>query len=190
MGFLGLVLVPSERSTARGFEGRLTLDGQQTGRRVAVIEGAWSYRYPAASAKLYQAGSRACKAVREIALEGEIRLCARYRRTQRRRQEVARGDCCDRTEMGSFCGPRPPCRVRGLIARRTALGQDRPQAALHPMTSLFERPPQVKGRPLRAVADATRPCTARRSRKNGILRINAQRGRNASGRNARRTRLG
>ena len=58
MAFLGLV--PSERSTGdRVRRASLTLAGNKRARRV-LIEGAWSYRYPARSAKLCRSGSRGC----------------------------------------------------------------------------------------------------------------------------------
>ena len=79
MAFLGLV--PSERSTGeRVRRGGLTLAGNKRARRV-LIEGAWSYRYPARVSQTLQARLEGLpKAVREIAWKAQIRLCARYRR--------------------------------------------------------------------------------------------------------------
>ena len=79
MAFLGLV--PSERSTGeRVRRAGLTLAGNKRARRV-LIEGAWSYRYPARVSQTLQARLEGLpKAVREIAWKAQIRLCARYRR--------------------------------------------------------------------------------------------------------------
>jgi transposase len=79
MAFLGLV--PSEQSTGdRVWRGGLTLAGNKRARRV-LIEGAWSYRYPARVSQTLQVRlERLPKAVREIAWKAQIRLCARYRR--------------------------------------------------------------------------------------------------------------
>lgn len=58
--FLGLV--PSERSTGETVKrGGLTLAGNRRARRV-LVEGAWSYRYPArVTASPFASGSRACR---------------------------------------------------------------------------------------------------------------------------------
>ena len=76
-----LGLVPSERSTGeRVRRAGLTLAGNRRARRV-LIEGAWSYRYPARSSQTLQARIEGLpKAVRQIAWKAQIRLCARYRR--------------------------------------------------------------------------------------------------------------
>src|SRR3984893_11292379 len=79
MAFLGLV--PSERSTGERIRrAGLTLAGNKRARRV-LIEGAWSYRYPARVSQTLQARLEGLpKAVRQIAWKAQIRLCARYRR--------------------------------------------------------------------------------------------------------------
>lgn len=79
MSFLGLV--PSERSTGEAVRrAGLTLAGNRRARRV-LIEGAWTYRYPArVSETLRVRIERLPKAVRDIAWKGQVRLCARYRR--------------------------------------------------------------------------------------------------------------
>jgi transposase len=79
IGFLGLV--PSERSTGeRVRRAGLTLAGNKRARRV-LIEGAWSYRYPARVSQTLQARLEGLpNAVRAIAWKAQIRLCARYRR--------------------------------------------------------------------------------------------------------------
>src|SRR5262249_25970643 len=79
MAFLGLV--PSDRSTGeRVRRAGLTLAGNKRARRV-LIEGAWSYRYPARVSQTLQARLEGLpKTVRAIAWKAQIRLCARYRR--------------------------------------------------------------------------------------------------------------
>ncbi|TPK88641.1 MULTISPECIES: IS110 family transposase [unclassified Mesorhizobium] len=79
MAFLGLV--PSERSTGDTVKrGGLTLAGNRRARRV-LVEGAWSYRYPARVTEPIRARLEGLpKAVREIAWKAQTRLCARYRR--------------------------------------------------------------------------------------------------------------
>ena len=50
-------------------------------RRGALIEAAWTYRYPARVSDTLRARLEGLpKAVRDIAWKGQIRLCARYRR--------------------------------------------------------------------------------------------------------------
>ena len=79
MAFLGLV--PSERSTgATVRRAGLTLAGNRRARRV-LVEGAWSYRYPARVGETLRTRLDGLpKAVRDIAWKAQIRLCARYRR--------------------------------------------------------------------------------------------------------------
>ena len=79
MAFLGLV--PSERSTGeRVRRAGLTLAGNKRARRV-LIEGAWTYRFPARVSPTLQARLEGLpKPVRDIAWKAQIRLCARYRR--------------------------------------------------------------------------------------------------------------
>lgn len=79
MAYLGLV--PSESSTGdRVKRGGITKAGNIRARRV-LIEGAWSYRFPARVSSDIQARLDGLpKSVREIAWKGQIRLCARYRK--------------------------------------------------------------------------------------------------------------
>jgi transposase len=79
MAFLGLV--PSERSTGETVRrAGLTLAGNKRARR-ALIEGAWTYRYPARVSEALRTRLEGLpKAVREIAWNAQVRLCARYRR--------------------------------------------------------------------------------------------------------------
>jgi transposase len=79
MAFLGLV--PAERSTGeRVRRAGLTLSGNRRARRV-LIEGAWTYRYPARVSETLRARIEGLpKGIRDIAWKAQIRLCARYRR--------------------------------------------------------------------------------------------------------------
>jgi transposase len=79
MAYLGLV--PSESSTGeRVRRGAITKAGNNRARR-ALIEGAWTYRYPARMSRLMQERQEGLpKLVREIAWKGQVRLCARYRK--------------------------------------------------------------------------------------------------------------
>jgi transposase len=79
MAFLGLV--PGERSTGDTVRRKgLTLAGNRRARR-ALIEAAWTYRYPARVSETLRARLEGLpKAVRDIAWKAQVRLCARYRR--------------------------------------------------------------------------------------------------------------
>ena len=79
MAFLGLV--PSERSTGETVRcAGLTLTGNRRARRV-LVEGAWTYRYPARVSETLRARLEGLpKTVRDIAWKAQVRLCARYRR--------------------------------------------------------------------------------------------------------------
>ncbi len=79
MSFLGLV--PSERSTGETVRrAGLTLAGNRRARRV-LVEGAWTYRYPARVSETLRARLQGLpKTVRDIAWKAQVRLCARYRR--------------------------------------------------------------------------------------------------------------
>ena len=79
MAYLGLV--PSERSTGEQVRrGSITKAGNPRARRV-LIEGAWTYRYPARLSRPLQVRQESLpKVVREIAWKAQVRLCARYRR--------------------------------------------------------------------------------------------------------------
>lgn len=79
MAFLGLV--PGERSTGDTVRrSSLTLAGNRRARR-ALVEAAWTYRYPARVSEALRARIEGLpKAVRNIAWKGQVRLCARYRR--------------------------------------------------------------------------------------------------------------
>jgi transposase len=79
MAFLGLV--PGERSTGDTVRrSGLTLAGNRRARR-ALVEAAWTYRYPARVSEPLRARLEGLpKAVRDIAWKAQVRLCARYRR--------------------------------------------------------------------------------------------------------------
>ena len=78
MAYLGLV--PSEYSTGeRVKRGGITKAGNTRARRV-LIEGAWTYRFPARVSPAIQTRLEGLpRSVREIAWKAQIRLCARYR---------------------------------------------------------------------------------------------------------------
>ena len=78
MAYLGLT--PSEASTGDSVNrGGITKAGNSRARRT-LVEGAWSYRFPArvGSAKLAKLQGLP-KPVRDIAWKAQVRLCARYR---------------------------------------------------------------------------------------------------------------
>jgi transposase len=79
MAYLGLV--PSESSTGeRVKRAGITKAGNSRARRV-LVEGAWTYRFPARVSPTIQARLEGLpRMVREIAWKGQIRLCTRYRR--------------------------------------------------------------------------------------------------------------
>ena len=79
MAFLGLV--PSERTTGDTVRrGPITKTGNRRARRV-LIEGAWTYRYPARVGETLRSRVKDLPlAVRTIAWKAQVRLCARYRR--------------------------------------------------------------------------------------------------------------
>lgn len=79
MAWLGLV--PSEHSSGSKVErGGITKAGNRRARRV-LVEGAWSYRFPARVTGLIQARlDDVPEGVRAIAWKAQLRLCARFRR--------------------------------------------------------------------------------------------------------------
>jgi transposase len=79
MAYLGLV--PSESSTGeRVKRGGITKAGNTRARR-ALVEAAWTYRFPARVSPTIQARLEGLpRAVREIAWKGQVRLCGRYRK--------------------------------------------------------------------------------------------------------------
>jgi transposase len=83
MAYLGLV--PSESSTGeRVRRGGITKAGNGRARRV-LIEGAWTYRFPARLSRPLQERQEGLpKAVREIAWKAQVRLCGRYRKLMAR----------------------------------------------------------------------------------------------------------
>src|ERR1700716_3054850 len=91
MAYLGLV--PSERSTGEQVRrGGITKAGNPRARRV-LIEGAWTYRFPARLSRPLQVRQESLpKVIRAIAWKAQVRLCARYRRLMaagKRQTEVA-----------------------------------------------------------------------------------------------------
>jgi transposase len=84
MKFLGLI--PSEYTSAeRRRQGSITKAGNSHARRV-LVEGAWSYRYPAKVSRHLQLRlEKQPKRIQDISWKAQVRLCKRYRRL------VARG---------------------------------------------------------------------------------------------------
>jgi transposase len=83
MAYLGLV--PSEKSTGEQVRrGGITKAGNRRVRRV-LIEGAWTYRFPARQSRVLQERQAALpQTVRDIAWKGQRRLCGRYRKLMAR----------------------------------------------------------------------------------------------------------
>jgi transposase len=84
MGYLGLV--PSEHSTgSRRRLGGITKTGNGHARR-ALVESAWSYRWPAKVSRIIRKRQEALPvAIQDISWKAQVRLCKKYRRL------VARG---------------------------------------------------------------------------------------------------
>ena len=79
MAYLGLVQCESSTGE-RVRRGGITKAGNPRVRRV-LIEGAWTYRFPARMSRLLQERQQGLpKTVRAIAWKAQVRLCARYRR--------------------------------------------------------------------------------------------------------------
>ena len=79
MAFVGLI--PSEHSSGTKVQrGGITKAGNDRARRV-LVEGAWSYRFPARVTGEIQARLEGLpEMVRAIAWKAQLRLCARFRR--------------------------------------------------------------------------------------------------------------
>ncbi|MBY5389656.1 IS110 family transposase [Rhizobium leguminosarum] len=101
MAFLGLV--PSESSTGEHVKrGGITKAGNGRARRV-LIEGAWTYRFPARVSRTKQRQLTGLpRAVREIAWKGQVRLCARYRAMLAAGKHKAVTITAIAREMGAF----------------------------------------------------------------------------------------
>src|SRR5437868_12415075 len=82
MAYLGLT--PSEYSSGSSVRrGGITKAGNGAARRL-LIEAAWSYRFPARlSRELLLRQESQPQPIRDIAWEGQVRLCTRYRRLAR-----------------------------------------------------------------------------------------------------------
>jgi len=101
MAYLGLV--PSESSTGEQVRrGGITKAGNSRARRV-LIEGAWTYRFPARMSRLLeerQAGLP--EAVSDIAWKAQLRLCGRYRKLMARGKQKAVVTTAIAREMAAF----------------------------------------------------------------------------------------
>jgi len=104
MSFLGLV--PAEHSTGDTIRRNgLTLAGNRRARR-ALIEAAWTYRYPARVSETLRARLEALpKPVRDIAWKAQIRLCARYRRLSATGKKLPVVVAAIAREMAAFLWP-------------------------------------------------------------------------------------
>ena len=124
MSFLGLV--PAESSTGDTIRRKgLTLAGNRRARR-ALVEAAWTYRYPARVSETLRARLEGLpKPVRDIAWKAQVRLCARYRRlsatgkklSDRRGRDRSRDGC---VPVGHRTGGRASVRRRPLFPLRRA----------------------------------------------------------------------
>jgi transposase len=101
MAYLGLV--PSESSTGeRVRRGGITKAGNMRARRV-LIEGAWTYRFPARVSHTLQARLEDLPIpVREIAWKAQVRLCARYRKLMAAGKRKAVAVTAIAREMAAF----------------------------------------------------------------------------------------
>lgn len=101
MSYLGLT--PSESSSGpRRRLGGITKAGNAHVRRV-LVEGAWSYRFPAKiSAHLQKRIERAPKVAQDIAWKAQVRLCKRYRRFQARGVHPNKAVVSIAREMAAF----------------------------------------------------------------------------------------
>src|SRR5215212_1500871 len=101
MAYLGLV--PSESSTGeRVRRGGITKAGNGRARRV-LIEGAWTYRFPARMSRaLQERQSGLPKAVCDIAWKAQLRLCGRYRKLMARGKRQGVVTAAIAREMAAF----------------------------------------------------------------------------------------
>jgi transposase len=101
MSYLGLT--PSESSSGpRRRLGGITKAGNAHVRRV-LVEGAWSYRFPAKiSVHLQKRIERAPKVAQDIAWKAQVRLCKRYRRFQARGVHPNKAVVSIAREMAAF----------------------------------------------------------------------------------------
>ena len=101
MAYLGLV--PSESSTGEKVRrGGITKAGNSRARRV-LIEGAWTYRFPARMGRALQERQNGLpKAVCDIAWKAQLRLCGRYRKLAARGKRQGVVTAAIAREMAAF----------------------------------------------------------------------------------------
>src|SRR4051794_41889419 len=112
MAYLGLV--PSERSTGEQvWRGSITKAGNPRARRV-LVEGAWTYRYPARLSRPLQVRQESLPTVvRAIAWKAQLRLCARYRRLMAAGKRQTRGTTPIARDVAALLwGPGQPAEPR------------------------------------------------------------------------------
>ena len=101
MSYLGLT--PSEYSSgARRRQGTITKAGNTFARR-ALIEGAWSYRYPAKVSRHLQLRlEKLPKAIQDISWKAQVRLCTRFRQLTARGKHANQVVVAIAREMAAF----------------------------------------------------------------------------------------
>ena len=101
MSYLGLT--PSEYSRGeRRRQGTITTAGNTFARR-ALIEGAWSYRYPAkVSRHLQWRLAELPKAIQDISWKAQVRLCKRFRQLTARGKHANQVVVAIAREMAAF----------------------------------------------------------------------------------------
>ena len=101
MSYLGLT--PSEHSSGlRRHQGAITKAGNPHARR-ALIEGAWSYRYPAKVSRHLQLRLETLpKPAQDIGWKAQVRLCKRYRRLTARGKNPNQAVVAVAREMAAF----------------------------------------------------------------------------------------
>jgi Transposase IS116/IS110/IS902 family len=136
MAYLGLV--PSEHSSGASIRrGGLTKAGNSAARRL-LIEAPWSYRFPArVSRELRPRREDQPKAVCNIAWNGQIRLCARYRKLARSSSQPMSSLPRLPANWRGLSGPSPAACRRQQADRRTRVIAARAGGASEPSDPLL-----------------------------------------------------
>jgi transposase len=103
-----LGLIPSEYSSGeRRRQGSITTAGNTHARR-AVVEGAWTYRYPAKVSRHLQLRLETQpKAIQAMSWKAQLRLCKRYRRLMARGKHAIKSSWPLPVSWWGSCGPLP-----------------------------------------------------------------------------------
>jgi DNA-binding winged helix-turn-helix (wHTH) protein len=101
MAWLGLV--PREHSSgATTVRGAITKAGNRRARRI-LVEGAWTYRFPARiGLELLRRNRALPEAIKDVAWKAQVRLCARYRRLLRAGKPTAVVTVAIARELAAF----------------------------------------------------------------------------------------